>query len=93
VVRAPAGGWQVTANVDALVRRDLLGRVALRVAPAAPGQGGAPAAWVVAGTSVVAPVAVRPADGAASPETLRPGPVPPGAGSPRIDPFLAPRAA
>jgi serine-type D-Ala-D-Ala carboxypeptidase (penicillin-binding protein 5/6) len=93
VVRAPAGGWQVTADVDVLVRRDLLGRVALRVAPAAPGQGGAPAAWVVAGTSVIAPVAVRPADGAASPETLRPGPVPAGAGSPRIDPFLAPRAA
>ena len=93
VVRAPAGGWQVTANVDALVRRDLLGRVGLRVASAAPGQGGAQAAWVVAGTSVIAPVAVRPADGAASPETLRPGPVPPGAGSPRIDPFLAPRAA
>ena len=90
---APAGGWQVTADVDALVRRDLLGRVALRVAPPAPGKGGAPAAWMVAGTSVIAPVAVRPADGAASPSTLRPGPVPAGAGSPRIDPFLAARAA
>jgi hypothetical protein len=48
---------------------------------------------VVAGTSVIAPVALRPADGAANPETLRPGPVPPGARSPEIDPFLAPRAA
>jgi hypothetical protein len=79
--------------VDALVRRDLLGHVSLRVAPAAPGKGGAPPAWVVAGTSVIAPVPVRPAGAAAQPEPLRPGPVPPGAPSPRLDPFLAPRAA
>jgi D-alanyl-D-alanine carboxypeptidase (penicillin-binding protein 5/6) len=95
----PAGGgqggrWQVTADVDALVRRDLLGRVGLRAAANAGGQGGAPAVWLAAGGAPIAPLPVRPADGAAGvAESPRPGPVPAGARSPVVDRFLAAQAA
>ena len=102
VVTAPSPGggqggpWQVAADVDALVRRDLLGRVALRAAPAAPGgQGGAPAVWLAAGGAPLAPLPLRPADGAAQAPagSLRPGPVPAGARSAVVDRFLAQQAA
>jgi serine-type D-Ala-D-Ala carboxypeptidase (penicillin-binding protein 5/6) len=99
VVAAPgaAGGqgdrWQVTADVDALVRRDLLGRVGLRAAKPYPA-GGAPAVWLVAGGAPLAPLPVRPADGgAAAAAGLRPGPVPAGVRSAVLDRFLAQQAA
>jgi D-alanyl-D-alanine carboxypeptidase (penicillin-binding protein 5/6) len=87
-----AGRWQVAADVDALVRRDLLGRVTLRAAPGP--QGAAPTAWLVAGGAPIAPLPLRPADAAAGEAgSLRPGPVPAGARSAVVDPFLAQRAA
>jgi D-alanyl-D-alanine carboxypeptidase (penicillin-binding protein 5/6) len=100
VVSAPSpagqdGPWQVAADVDALVRRDLLGRVTLRAAPASPGgQGGAPAVWLTVGGAPLAPLPLRPADGAApAAASLRPGPVPAGAHSGVVDRFLAARQA
>jgi D-alanyl-D-alanine carboxypeptidase (penicillin-binding protein 5/6) len=94
----PAGGqggrWQVAADVDALVRRDLLGRVALRAAGTAGGQGAAPTVWLAAGGAPLAPLPLRPADAAAGEAgSLRPGPVPAGARSAVVDRFLAQRAA
>ncbi len=99
VAAAQAGGgqggrWQVTADVDALVRRDLLGRVGLRAAATAGGQGGAPAVWLAAGGAPLAPLPLRPADATAeAAESLRPGPVPAGARSAVVDRFLAQQAA
>jgi len=101
-----AGRWQVAADVDALVRRDLLGRVVAVPAPAggaAAGPGAAPTAgapprlWLAAGGTLLAPLLLRPLDGAATPpaggEGFRPGPVPAGATTAVIDSFLAQEAA
>jgi D-alanyl-D-alanine carboxypeptidase len=100
--------WQVTASVDALVRRDLLGRVVAVPAPApapggggpgstAPGPGGSPPVWLAAGGRLLAPLPVRrlgsaPPDGGAG-AGFRPGPVPAGTTAAVIDPFLAQAAA
>ena len=97
VAAAAAGGqggrWQVTADVDALVRRDLLGRVGLRQGRPG-GLGGAPAVWLVAGGAPLAPLPVRPADGGTqAAAAVRPGPVPAGARSAVVDRFLAQQAA
>jgi hypothetical protein len=55
--------------------------------------------WLAAGGTLLAPLPLRPLDGAPAPvpagggEGFRPGPVPAGAATGVIDPFLAPRAA
>jgi len=100
---AAANRWQAAADVDALVRRDLLGRVGAVPAPggAGPGAGTPPRMWLAAGGTLLAPLPLRPLDGATAPgpappgagEGFRPGPVPVGAATGVIDSFLAQRAA
>ncbi len=98
--------FAVAADVDALVRRDLLGRVHLvvtRPRPPSRPQGGGPGraappggaagaarppAWILAGSTVVAPLRLTVAGAGAAVERFLPRPVPDGAPPTVIDAFL-----
>jgi serine-type D-Ala-D-Ala carboxypeptidase (penicillin-binding protein 5/6) len=103
VVPPPGGdgagrSFQVRADVDALVRSDLLGRVTLSwPAGSQASTAGAVTVWLRAGGMRLAPVplAALPAasEQAARPPDLAPEPVPPGSRPAAIDPLLRRAAA
>jgi serine-type D-Ala-D-Ala carboxypeptidase (penicillin-binding protein 5/6) len=88
---------QVAADVDALVRLDQLDQLRL-ARPSQPAQGPAAAparGWFLAGQRRLVPVPLAPAPTGGTAGTalvagavVRPGPVPPGAPAPVLDPFL-----
>jgi len=99
-----ADRWQAAADVDALVRRDLLGLVVAVPAPTRAGSGASgsgvpPRVWLAAGGTLLAPLPLRALDSAVAPpdggagEGFRPGPVPAGAATGVVDAFLAQGAA
>jgi serine-type D-Ala-D-Ala carboxypeptidase (penicillin-binding protein 5/6) len=92
--------YQVRADVDALVRSDLLGKVQL-AAPARPGAGNL-TVWLQAGGTRLAPLPLAPLEVAPEPvvgqttrtmSSLEPSPVPPGSHPVVIDPLLRRAAA
>jgi D-alanyl-D-alanine carboxypeptidase (penicillin-binding protein 5/6) len=92
----PASGWRVPDPVDVLVRRDLLGRLAVTAAGPVRPDGRLPARFSAGGQELASAV-LSPADAAGggitgaatAPTPLDPEPVPAGERPATVDPFLA----